>query len=350
MKKHKSLNIHNHKIFQHGKCFIIAEIGQTHEGSLGLAHSLIDAAADHGADAVKFQCHIANEESTLDEKFRVKFSYEDKTRYDYWERMEFKKDEWLGLKQHATERNLAFFCSVFSIKAIEILEDIDAPAWKIGSGEINNYELLERLIKTKKPILVSTGMSGWDEINKTVTFMKNKNANFALFQCTSKYPAKFEDVGINVISEMEKRFNVPVGLSDHTGTIYPSLLAMAKGTSIIEIHITPSKYMFGPDIKSSISLNDLKILSEARDAFFEMNTVIVNKNEMQKELKSMRNLFNKSLALKKDGKKGDIITKDMITLKKPATGIPYNQLDSLLGKKLARNVSSKKLLKISDFK
>ena len=125
MKKHKYLNIQNHKISQFGKCFIIAEIGQTHEGSLGLAHSLIDAAADHGADAVKFQCHIANEESTLDEKFRVKFSYEDKTRYDYWERMEFKKDEWFGLMQHASKRNLAFFCSVFSIKAIEILEDID---------------------------------------------------------------------------------------------------------------------------------------------------------------------------------------------------------------------------------
>ena len=133
--------------------YIIAEISQNHDGSLGQAHAFIDAVAGTGVDAIKFQTHIAEAESTPEEPFRVKFSYEDKTRYDYWKRMEFTPAQWERLQGHAQEAGLDFLSSVFSVEAFEMLESIGMPAWKLGSGEVYNKYLVEKMVKTGKPIL-----------------------------------------------------------------------------------------------------------------------------------------------------------------------------------------------------
>ncbi len=343
----KEIIIENRLIGDKTKPFIIAEIGQAHDGSLGLAHSYIDAVADAGADAVKFQTHIANAESTLEEEFRIIFSYEDKTRFDYWKRMEFTPEQWNGLLNHAKEKKLIFLSSPFSIEAAQLLEKIGVPAWKIGSGEITNKLLLDFISQTSKPVLISSGMSKWDELADTIHFFSRKGCPVAVFQCTSSYPVKLCNVGLNVMQEMKKRFGIPVGLSDHSGTLFPALAALALDANLIEVHVVFHKQMFGPDTSSSITLEELKFLTEARNAFWEMKN-LVDKDEVAEQLKETKKLFGRSLCLKTDADAGTVITREMLTLKKPGTGIPYSEIGQIVGRKLKRPVSCMRLLKWDD--
>ncbi len=324
--------------------FIIAEVAQAHDGSLGLAHSYIDAAKKAGADAIKFQTHIASAESTKAEPFRTKFSFQDDTRYEYWKRMEFTREQWAGLSRHAADAGLLFLSSPFSVEAVELLDKIGVPAWKIGSGEINNPFLLQAVLDTKKPVLLSSGMSDWNELSAAVDRIQSTSSPLVVFQCTSKYPVPMSDIGLNVIHEMRDEFRVPVGLSDHSGTVYPSLAAMAQGADIVEVHVVFSKDMFGPDTPASLTLNELQLLSEARDAFHEMRINPVDKNKMSRELSSMRSLFNKSVALRSDQKKDTVLEREMLTVKKPGTGIPAKDLDSCIGRRLRHAVSADRVL------
>ena len=181
------------------KIKIIAEIGLAHDASLGNAHAYIDAVAKTGVDGIKFQTHIAHAESITTEPWRVKFSFQDKSRYDYWKRMEFSEAQWLGLKEHADEVGLLFLSTPFSIEAFEMLRRVGVHAWKIASGEITNYPLLEKVANTQQPVWVSTGMSGENEINSVVKILNNFDSDFTIFQCTSKYPTKPEEVGLNIL-------------------------------------------------------------------------------------------------------------------------------------------------------
>src|SRR5437763_1720168 len=151
--------------FDTRRCLIIGEVGQAHNGSLGMAHAFIDAIANAGADAVKFQTHIASAESTAAEPWRIRFSPQDSTRYEYWKRMEFSEEQWLGLKKHADERGLLFLSSPFSVEAVQLLQRVGVPAWKVASGEISNVPLFEALARTELPVLMSTGMSDLSEID-----------------------------------------------------------------------------------------------------------------------------------------------------------------------------------------
>ena len=329
------------------KCFVIAEVAQAHDGSLGAAHSFIDAIAASGADAVKFQTHIAAAESTRDETFRVKMSGQDKTRYDYWKRMEFTPAQWAALATHAREKGLIFLSSAFSLEAFELLKKIGMPAWKVGSGEFSSAQLLQAMIKTKKPVLFSTGMSRYDEIDTAVkTFRKNQTP-FALFQCTSTYPTRLEDVGLNVL-EKYAQYKCPVGLSDHSGTPYPALAAMARGINLLELHVTFDKTMYGPDTPASVTFDELAFICKARDAFYTMDKNPVDKNKMAEKLGKMRGLFTKSIALNKPQKKGTIIRADMLAPKKPGTGIPFSKKEKIIGLRLMRDVAPDRLLTWED--
>lgn len=342
------MKIQNHSIRDNRPAFLIAEIAQAHDGSLGMAHAYIDAAAGAGADAVKFQTHIAAAESTLDEPFRVRFSQQDATRYDYWKRMEFTFEQWQGLAAHAREKNLIFLSSPFSLQAVELLKKLDMPAWKIGSGETVSGDLLDAVIDTGKPVLVSTGMSNWQEIDALATRLKQRNQHFALFQCTSKYPVDFSEVGLNIIQEIKKRYNCPAGLSDHSGSIFPSLAAMAQGADIIEAHIVFDKRMFGPDTPASLTIEDFKLLSRARDAFQAMLSSPVDKDQMAGAMHHMRDLFGKSLAPVQDLPAGTVLTEEMLSARKPGTGIPLDQKNSILGRRVRRDVSMERLLRWED--
>jgi len=328
--------------------YLIAEVAQAHDGSLGFAHTFIDAAAEAGADAVKFQTHFADDESTQDEPFRVKFSKQDSSRYNYWKRLEFTDEEWAGLVEHAKEKKLTFLSSAFSPKAMDLLERLGMPAWKIASGEVLSPGFLERMSVSGKPILLSTGMSTYAEVEASVKMLQERKAPLAVLQCTSRYPTSYEDIGLNVIAEFRRSFGCPVGLSDHSGRIYTAVIAMARGADLIEAHITLDKRMFGPDTSSSLTVEEFAMLNESRKAQAAIDAHPVNKDVMAAELKEVRSLFQKSAAVVRPLPAGTVLTRDMLTAKKPGTGIPAQEIEKLAGKRLARAVQPDRILTWSD--
>ena len=212
--------IKNRIIKQNEKPFLIAELGLSHEGSLGIAIKMIDEVIKAGADAVKFQMHLFDYESSNKEKFRVKFSPQDKTRQDYWKRTSFSIDEWIKIKKYCQKKNIIFLCSPFSLKAVEILHSLRVDAWKIASGEMNNLLMIDTILKkSKKPIILSTGLSYEKEIREIVKHIKRKNSQLVLLQCVSSYPSLLNNAGHNLIIEFNKKFKTLSGMSDHTGSL-----------------------------------------------------------------------------------------------------------------------------------
>ena len=328
--------------------FLIAEVAQAHEGSLGMAHAYIDAAASAHADAIKFQTHIASEESTLDEPFRVKIGNQDETRFAYWKRMEFTRDQWAELARHAKDKKLIFLSSAFSLAAVDLLAQLGMAAWKVGSGEFRSSELLEAMIATGKPILFSTGMSAWADIEAVARRLTERKHPFALLQCTSQYPTRPEAVGLNVLDEFRRRYGQPVGLSDHTGKVFSPLAAMARGADIIEAHITFDRRMFGPDVHASLTIDEFALLARARDEFHTMSTHPVDKDRVARDLAEVRDLFTKSVSPARALHVGEVLTESMLVPRKPGTGIPYAERRMLIGRRLARDVAPDRLLRWED--
>lgn len=335
--------------FTKKKCLIVAEVAQAHDGSLGMAHAFIDAVADTGADAIKFQTHIAEAESTPDEPWRVKFSLQDKTRYDYWKRMEFTKKQWQGVADHARQRNLIFFSSPFSIEAVNLLEALDVPFWKVSSGEIMCKPLTDRMIETRKPIFISTGMCTLDELDTCINWLRKSRNEFMIFQCTSEYPCLPEKIGINLLSFYKQRYNCLVGLSDHSGSIYSGIVAAAMGASVVEVHVTFSKKMFGPDVPASLTIEELKSLVDGVNFVERMLTNPVDKLTSSQDFADLRKIFYKSLVAKVDIPVNTVIDESMLTCKKPGGGIPAHRLSEFVGKKICRNVKANQQLKEEDF-
>jgi len=327
---------------------IIGEIGQNHDGSLGLAHAYVDALADAGADAIKFQTHIASAESTLDDEFRVKFSYQDQTRFDYWKRMEFTEQQWFELKRHAEERGIGFLSTPFSREAMGLLERIGVDAWKIGSGDTTELSIVDPILATGKPIIVSSGMSGWTEIDAVEQKLRKAQVQYSLLQCTSKYPTPLEDVGLNILAEMQARYNCRVGLSDHSGLLAPPISAIARGFSLIEVHATFDRRMFGPDVAASLTVDEISFLAQFAKDQRIMDTHPVDKDVMAGALKHQKNLFGRSLALVRDFAAGHVVREEDITLKKPGSGLTWADRTKIIGRPLARDVEMNRLLKTED--
>lgn len=328
---------------------IIAEIGQAHDGSLGMAHAYIDAAAKAGVNVVKFQTHIAEAESSLYEPFRIKFSKQDTTRFDYWKRMEFSLEQWKGLKLHCDEIGVEFMSSPFSNAAVDLLEEIGVKRYKIGSGEVNNLLLLDKISKTKKPIIISSGMSSINELDETVTFLRNKEVDFSIMQCTTAYPTAPKDYGLNVINEFKKRYNVPIGFSDHSSLIETSIAAVTLGVELIEFHVTFDKNMFGPDAKSSLNFTEASQLVVAIRNIEDALQNPIDKS-VNSRFKDLKNIFEKSLAVNKYLKKGHVLRFEDLEAKKPkGYGVEANKFQNVIGKKLSRDIGKWDFLNEEDF-
>lgn len=327
------------------RCIIVGEIAQAHDGSLGMAHAYIDAIADAGANAVKFQTHIAEAESTLDEPWRVKFSQQDITRYDYWKRMGFTEEQWLGLKLHADDRQLLFLSSPFSIEAVDLLSRVGVAAWKIASGEVSNLPMLERMIQTGLPFLLSTGMSPLSEIDRAVEHIQAHHLSVTVMQCTTAYPCPPEQIGLNMLPFFRERYQCFVGLSDHSGTIYPGLAAIVLGCKVVEVHVTLSREMFGPDVRASITTIELRQLVEGIRFIEQMIDHPVNKDSMATEMEPLRHLFTKSVVLRTTLPAGTTLCEEHLTAKKPGTGIPAHRLSQLIGRRLRQTVQADELLR-----
>lgn len=329
-------------------CAIIAEIAQAHDGSLGTAHAYVDACAAAGATAVKFQTHIASAESTPSEPWRVRFSHQDRTRYDYWKRMEFTEEQWRGLKQHADDRGVLFLSSPFSMEAVDLLSRVGVSAWKIASGEVSNAAMLRQIIATRLPILVSSGLSSLGEIDDAVRTIKSAAIPLTVMQCTTLYPCPPEKVGLNVIPMFRQRYRCPVGLSDHSGTIYAGLAAAVIGIEALEVHVTLSRECFGPDVPASITTTELRQLVEGVRFIERANANPVSKDLSAAELEGTRALFTKSIVAKVALPAGSVLRESDLAAKKPGTGIPAAQIDRVIGRVLRRDVQPEQILQDSD--
>lgn len=330
--------------FRSDRCLILAEVAQAHDGSLGAAHAYIDAIAATGADAVKFQTHIAAAESTPQEPWRVRFSYQDATRYDYWKRMEFTEPQWEGLKRHAEEKRLLFLSSPFSLEAAKMLRKMGMKAWKVASGEIGNSPLIDYMVESRLPMMVSTGMSPVDEIDGVVARVQSAGTPLAVMQCTSAYPCPPEKVGLNMLANFRQRYGCAVGLSDHSGTIFPSLAAATLAAEVVEIHTSFSRECFGPDVVASVTTTELKTLVDGVRFIERMNAASVNKNAAALEMAPLRNLFTKSIVAQSDLPAGTLLTLENLALKKPGTGLPAEKLSAMIGRRLRQPLAAGEML------
>lgn len=277
---------------------LIAEVALAHDGSLGNAHAYVDAIARAGANTVKFQC----QEGSAVTQFRpgAKPFPQDIDRQSYYKRTSFTPTQWSELADHAHDVNLGFCVSVFSKAAIEYLKGVAVGYWKIGSGHVGNLPLVAALAGKWEPLIISSGMSDWKELDAAVAVaieVESKNPaqlrpSPMVMQCTSNYPCPPSKVGANLIPEMKRRYpGVPVGLSDHSGTVWPSIVAAAYGADLCEVHVTWSKDCFGPDVPASVTIEELKRLVEGVRFVEEMCQSALDKDKVASELTEMRMVF-----------------------------------------------------------
>ena len=327
------------------KTYIIAEIGNTHEGSVGLAKQFIKAAADCGVDAVKFQTHIFEAESLPSAPNPSYFK--DETRKEYFERTAFTIEQYKVLKDYAeNECKVDFFSSPFSLEAVDFLMEVGVSTFKIPSGEVSNIPLLEHVAKTGKKVILSSGMSSWEELDRAVAVFKDKE-KLTILQCTSEYPCKPENAGLNVMLEIKERYQCKVGFSDHTLGIGVPLTAVVLGASLVEKHFTLSKLMYGSDAKNSTEPGEFKhMVDNIRAAELAISSKI-DKNEIVKELGEMKFVFEKSIVSARELKAGHVISEEDLAYKKPGDGIPAKDYKNVIGKKVIKNIAANEKIEFS---
>ncbi len=333
------------------KPIFVAEVALSHDGSVGNACALIELAKKYNVDIVKFQDHWARYESSNQEKFRINIGL-DKTRYDYWKRTEFTIEQWNYIYKFAKKLNIRLGFSIFSEQSFHRQIKLGNKIWKIGSGELLNEELIEIMLQNlgmEDTVIFSIGLSDFASGLRICKKFSNVVKKIYLLECISEYPCNIEDYDINNwkknYSELDK--NIAYGLSDHSGTIWPTIFSWNYGASLNEFHITFNKDLFGPDQKASLDPKDLQNLSSARDAFIKINSNKKENNLVNKE--KMIGLFGRSIGIKESLKKGHRIQRKDLIMRKPEGGFKYSSLNSLVGRVLNQDVDFKELLKPSHF-
>jgi N-acetylneuraminate synthase len=305
---------------------VVAEAGMTHDGSLGHAIRMAEIAAECGADAVKFQLHDAHAETTRGAPSPPYFKHE--SRWEYFERTAFSDEQWAQLKQACEQAGVEFLCSVFSVDAVERLERIGVARYKIGSGEVTNLELVRKVAATGKPVLLTSGMSSWAELDAAVAAAGD---DLTVLQCTSQYPTPPERVGLNVFAELRERYGKPVGFSDHTLGNVAALAAVTLGATVVEKHFTLSRDMYGPDARFATEPSEFE---ELVDGIRELEAMLANpidKDDLA-PVAEMKEVFEKSVVSVQEIPAGAAISREMVAAKKPGTGIPARMLPEVLGR------------------
>jgi len=326
---------------------LIAEVGSVHDGSFGNACKLVELAAACGADVVKFQTHIAGAESLRDAPGPSYFQGE--PRYQYFERTGFRLDQWKELVRACDQVGIRFLSSPFSLEAVALLEEIGAQAYKVPSGEVTNIPLIERLAGIGKPVLLSSGMSSWGELDAAVQILRDR-VRLVVMQCTSLYPCPFERVGLNLLSAMRERYgdSVRIGFSDHTQGIAAGVAAAALGATVIEKHLTFSKAMYGSDAPHAMEPSDFGAFCSAVKETWAMLAHPVDKDDVS-HLADMKRVFEKSLVAAEDVAKGSVVEARHFAFKKPGDGIPAARYLEFVGRRWARSVTAEQKLEESDF-
>ena len=338
------IKIISRKIGEEHPVFVIAEAGINHNGSLLIAKKLVTMAKKAGADCIKFQTHIVEEEMIKTKILPGKISK--KPLWDIIKNCELNEIEEKEIKRYCKIKKILFLSTPFSIPAVDRLEKIKISAYKIGSGELTNIPFLKHIAKMKKPVILSTGMSNMKEIKIAVKLFKKYKTPLALLQTTSEYPCDYKDINLGVIDKYRKIFKVPIGISDHSLGIYTALGAVAKGACIVEKHITLDKNMPGPDQKLSLELTELYELVKGCKAIKQ--ALGDSKKILKKELPVLQFARESIVTLTKISKNEKFSQKNLTT-KRPNTGeIPANEFYKIIGKKAKKDIPKNKQLAHSD--
>jgi len=318
-------------------CYIIAEIGINHNGDILIAKKLIDVAVDIGADAVKFQKRNLEsiyqkdilDDPTLD-------SQGTEILIDVLKEVEFDEKNFIELKNYCKEKEITFLCTPWDIPSVDFLEKLNVSAYKIASADMTNLPLISYISKFKKPMIISTGMSMMDEIEKTVNFVKEKHATFSLLHCNSTYPSPVELLNLSLIPVLQKKFNVPIGYSGHESSILPSLTAANMGAVIIERHITLDKKMEGIDQASSLEPDEFKtLIQNIRES--EKAKGVPNKKMTRGEV-LQREVLGKSIVCSNPISKGELFSENNIEIRTPARGLSPQYFYEIIGKSSNRDI------------
>lgn len=328
------------------KTFIIAEAGDNHNGDFDTAIKLVDAAVDAGADCVKFQTFITE---NVISKFAEKADYQkentgsNESQFDMVKKLELSFEQFRAIKQYCEKRGILFLSTPFDLDSISFLEEINIPFWKIPSGEITNLPYLEKIARTGKKIILSTGMSTMDEIKNAIEILKkNGSGEITLLHCNTEYPTPFEDVNLLAMKTLQETFQVNVGYSDHTQGIEIPIAAVAMGATVIEKHFTLDKNMEGPDHKASLEPNELKqMVVSIRNIEQAVGNGI--KQPSPSEKKNI-DIARKSIVAKCDIKKGEVLSEDNLYIKRPGNGISPMRWYDIIGTKAVRDFKEDELI------
>ncbi|OGL17866.1 MAG: N-acetylneuraminate synthase [Candidatus Rokubacteria bacterium RIFCSPLOWO2_12_FULL_71_19] len=324
---------------------VIAEIGSTHDGSLGIARNSVEVAAGCGVDLVKFQTHLAEAETTRSAPPPPFFDAE--SRVEYFRRTGFSRGQWQALREHARQCGVGFVSSPFSVEAVALLEEVGVERYKVPSGEVTNRPLLEEIARTGKPVLLSSGMSDWRELDAAVEAIRRHHDRLTVLQCTSLYPCPYERVGLEVMLAMAERYGSPVGFSDHTLTNFAALAAATLGAAVIEKHFTLSRHLYGSDARHSAEPPQFRELVEGVRAIEAMLAAPVDKDDLA-PFAEMKRVFEKSVVSVADIPRGATITRGMLGIKKPGTGIRPDRLGQVVGRRAARDIPTDTVVTDSD--
>ncbi len=353
------IKIGNRIIGEGYPCFIIAEAGVNHNGSLELAKKLVDVAKEAGVDAVKFQTfkseNVTTKETEIAEYAEKNMGKKEKM-IDMIKKFELSYKSFEELKKYCDEKQIMFLSAPHSDDAIDFLEPL-MPCYKIASGDLTNFPFLKRIAKKGKPIILSTGMATMNEVEEAVDLIKNTgNENIIILHCTSDYPCALKDVNLRAMQSIKEKFNLPVGYSDHTLGLETLKLAASMGAVVAEKHFTVDQNLPGPDHKASATPEELKELVRVirnKDYYIpeEKKELILGspeKKPTEKEIETAK-IARKSVVSKINIPKESIITEDMLIVKRPGTGILSKDIHKIVGKKAINDIKEDSILKWEDF-
>ena len=340
------MQIGNRKIGEDYAPLVIVEIGINHEVSLKTAFEMVDAAYEAGAEVIKHQTHVVEDEMSKAAKKLIPGNTEVSI-YDVMERCALNEEDETKLKEYVESKGMIFISTPFSRSAANRLERMGVKAYKIGSGECNNYPLIDHIASFGKPIILSTGMNDIESIRKSVEIMEKHGVKYSLLHCTNLYPTPANLVRLGGMEELQKEFpNAIVGLSDHTVNNNACLAATALGASVLERHFTDSKDRPGPDIVCSMDPKELKELIEGSKEIQQMRG---GKKVAAKEEQVTIDFAFATVVTTKDLKKGDVLSKDNIWVKRPGTGqIKAEHYESLIGKRINKDIENDEHLSWAD--
>jgi len=345
--KQNFIKIGKRKIGPSFKPLIIFELGINHNGSLKLAKKIVDDAIKTGAEIIKHQTHIPEDEMSLEAKKIIPINA-NKNIYDLIKECSLNESDEMELKKYIEKKGAIFLSTPFSRKAADRLMKFKVKAFKIGSGECNNYPLLDYIASLGKPIIISTGMNDVKSIRKAIKILNKRKVQYAILHTTNLYPTMYNQVRLNALIELREMFpNTVIGLSDHTGDNYTSYAAIAMGASIIEKHFIDKSSRKGPDISASVNTEQMIELIKGVNSIYQ--AIPGGIKPIPKEKKTANFAFA-SVVANKDLEKGTILNKDNIWVRRPGNGdFSAEKYYSLIGKKIKFKIKKNTQIKKSHF-